>query len=904
MPGTILRPRPHPGLLWARGCGGLIPNVYLGRLQLVHPVLRNTLSSGGHTLEKHVQHTIGVRLRTTGVVTRFRDADHDIGITLLKDQQQTPPPPVSVPADGPSYAPIVFELGKHCKFGHCFGIVGNVPELGEWDASKAVRLEWSEGDVWRAAAHLPVNSPVSFKCIELGPSGELVSWGHDIAGDKNLEVLVQRSEEATAGYTVTIEPNMHPETDAALASADPSPPQPYITARLDIAALLVRTAPAADVATPAAPDSDIPVTQTSEVIEVPKPVDTHTDDIKITEIIKAMKVPGEVIITDNSVVGDTDVPNSSTVDQGAVPAGVAAGDQTTEDQVSMRNTEAAADWPLEDLIASPQATDVNVLVSTSASTADAAAIAEGIAAVEGSVAESLAAQSGSLAFMMTSFEANDGFTTSSGEHDNEPYKETRGQPADMVNSQPITPIPPAGGSTPSTSGLPGTEPSPINGPNVPGSGSAHVINAYGIPHPDSINSDHMINGIIATGTPAAADAPSETTVLSPTDTKLVAATVSNSTIDSSLPLGDPSRAILEVTGTGLNPLDPVHVDDPAAALPGLARGAAKQRSNNDASGSGIAGGLADEFNTSGLETMAPTSLPRYPNPTTAPADASIPALAGGRNDREGSHETMLAPAEQAKGLGIRAQGEGLENPDMTWSGDEVRLGGAMTDVPRGGPTAAADTAAAHATAPAGARDSSVADKQGSQLGRTDVPPADRAGAAAASAASLGKKIPVIPKEAKKYSAPAAAGIERVRAAVSEHNKVVQGPNIVPGAQLTAELEQFAKRGYSEATIKGMLEVSTALREAARENRTKWKECRQQATDGGDVSTGGSAGTGAACGERFAGPSSSNNIGTGTVNSGGTDGTGVDGQEGSRNDGGSSSGGKPGKWWKKILTGRL
>lgn len=37
--------------------------------------------------------------------------------------------------------PVVFELGKHCTFGHSFAIVGETPELGEWDTTKAARME-------------------------------------------------------------------------------------------------------------------------------------------------------------------------------------------------------------------------------------------------------------------------------------------------------------------------------------------------------------------------------------------------------------------------------------------------------------------------------------------------------------------------------------------------------------------------------------------------------------------------------------------------------------------------------------------------------------------------------------------------------------------------------------------
>jgi hypothetical protein len=47
--------------------------------------------------------------------------------------------PLSV--GGGTAVPVVFELCKHCPFGHTFALVGDALELGEWDVSKALRLE-------------------------------------------------------------------------------------------------------------------------------------------------------------------------------------------------------------------------------------------------------------------------------------------------------------------------------------------------------------------------------------------------------------------------------------------------------------------------------------------------------------------------------------------------------------------------------------------------------------------------------------------------------------------------------------------------------------------------------------------------------------------------------------------
>lgn len=50
------------------------------------------------------------------------------------------------PAGGPSDAtlvPVTFELSKHCPFGQALAILGDAPALGEWDVTRALRLEVS-----------------------------------------------------------------------------------------------------------------------------------------------------------------------------------------------------------------------------------------------------------------------------------------------------------------------------------------------------------------------------------------------------------------------------------------------------------------------------------------------------------------------------------------------------------------------------------------------------------------------------------------------------------------------------------------------------------------------------------------------------------------------------------------
>jgi len=43
--------------------------------------------------------------------------------------------------DSGTLVPVVFELAKHCPFGHAFALIGDAPQLGQWDVSQALKLE-------------------------------------------------------------------------------------------------------------------------------------------------------------------------------------------------------------------------------------------------------------------------------------------------------------------------------------------------------------------------------------------------------------------------------------------------------------------------------------------------------------------------------------------------------------------------------------------------------------------------------------------------------------------------------------------------------------------------------------------------------------------------------------------
>ncbi|KAL3701484.1 hypothetical protein R1sor_019506 [Riccia sorocarpa] len=69
---------------------------------------------------------------------------------------------------------VKFTLQKQCHFGQQFNVVGDIPELGEWDPSRAVPLEWSEEHVWTAQVPIRTGLNVEYKFVMTGRRLELV----------------------------------------------------------------------------------------------------------------------------------------------------------------------------------------------------------------------------------------------------------------------------------------------------------------------------------------------------------------------------------------------------------------------------------------------------------------------------------------------------------------------------------------------------------------------------------------------------------------------------------------------------------------------------------------------------------------------------------------------------------
>lgn len=63
-------------------------------------------------------------------------------------------------------------------------------------------VQWTEGDVWRGSAELPVGQPVSLKYVQLDADGQLVAW----EDGRNVSLTVAPSDELISGFQVNVDP--------------------------------------------------------------------------------------------------------------------------------------------------------------------------------------------------------------------------------------------------------------------------------------------------------------------------------------------------------------------------------------------------------------------------------------------------------------------------------------------------------------------------------------------------------------------------------------------------------------------------------------------------------------------------------------------------------------------------
>eukprot|EP00898_Chlorokybus_atmophyticus_P006124 jgi/Chlat1/6512/Chrsp45S06067 len=113
--------------------------------------------------------------RATGAAQR--------GVTLATASSDEPEgsadaPREEAPADKCMFREVTvqFSLQQPCMFGQKYVLVGSHPVLGEWSVDKAIRLNWSEGDVWIAEAVLPAGDHCEYKYLLLDCNDLVVTW--------------------------------------------------------------------------------------------------------------------------------------------------------------------------------------------------------------------------------------------------------------------------------------------------------------------------------------------------------------------------------------------------------------------------------------------------------------------------------------------------------------------------------------------------------------------------------------------------------------------------------------------------------------------------------------------------------------------------------------------------------
>ncbi|GBF97310.1 hypothetical protein Rsub_10001 [Raphidocelis subcapitata] len=78
---------------------------------------------------------------------------------------------------------VAFSIHYRCAFGEAVHVCGSHEALGAWDPSRAVRMEWTQGDTWTAVVALPAGPALLYKYVVAGPCGAPLRWqeGGDIA---------------------------------------------------------------------------------------------------------------------------------------------------------------------------------------------------------------------------------------------------------------------------------------------------------------------------------------------------------------------------------------------------------------------------------------------------------------------------------------------------------------------------------------------------------------------------------------------------------------------------------------------------------------------------------------------------------------------------------------------------
>lgn len=78
-------------------------------------------------------------------------------------------------AHGGNSVPVTINMKCKVDFGETLRLVGNQSFMGSWDPKKGMEMTWTDGNVWKAEARVPVGAEVDFKVVRVKDQDD-VKW--------------------------------------------------------------------------------------------------------------------------------------------------------------------------------------------------------------------------------------------------------------------------------------------------------------------------------------------------------------------------------------------------------------------------------------------------------------------------------------------------------------------------------------------------------------------------------------------------------------------------------------------------------------------------------------------------------------------------------------------------------
>lgn len=116
------------------------------------------------------------RMKTTRVRSVADEEDAEYGLARASDAAAVALSPTARNYANGVKLNVDFEMHYGAEFGQKLCVLGSHERLGEWDPNRAVELEWTEGDVWKACVDLPAGGVYFYKYVVKNDVGETVRW--------------------------------------------------------------------------------------------------------------------------------------------------------------------------------------------------------------------------------------------------------------------------------------------------------------------------------------------------------------------------------------------------------------------------------------------------------------------------------------------------------------------------------------------------------------------------------------------------------------------------------------------------------------------------------------------------------------------------------------------------------